>query len=370
MSVLVVAVMLAVTLGFVALRASKTGKPPSVSPSTGATIPPSGSRSTPFTVNSTSILSNGIPFLSYGVTIFGIAGPTWQAGQLLDLQRIAAIAGYWGGNTVRIQVAPPLLASQGATYLAVLRHEVETARTDGLNVIISAQYERTRKILGPDDSTVAFWRTVAPEFASDPHVWFDLFNEPVETSDPKSPDLPTSASWQTWRNGGSGFVGMQTLVDDVRALAPDNLILAEGLKGGKTLGNIGGNELAGSNIVYSVHPYFSLFNRLPSEWDANFGDLATQIPILIGEWGEYQTTRNSCVENAPALVPAFMHYVTAHHVGLIAWALESGNMIRGSNLNDPTAFDPGIPYQCVRTSPGADAQGAGASIRALFAAST
>jgi hypothetical protein len=317
-------------------------------------------------VGITSILLGGRPYLPYGITIFGIASPNWRTGSTQDQEQISAIAGFWGGNTVRIQVAPPLFATEGSAYLSAMRLEVSKSRALGLNVILSAQYERMGAIPGPDASTVAFWKAVAPLFASDSHVWFDLFNEPTESTDPKSVDSPTSANWSTWRNGGGALVGMQQLVDDIRSVAPENLILAEGLKGAKSLENIEGNLLAGSNIVYSVHPYFDPNNRLPSEWDARWGNLTSQIPVLIGEWGQYETSRSSCASNAPVLVPDFLGYVTAHHVGLIAWALAPGNMIRGTNLEDPTAFDSGVPYQCNRANHGPDAQGAGVSIRTLF----
>jgi len=351
-------------------RHTKTSSVPSPSPPQRASPPRSGtgapSTAGAFSVSTTTILEGGEPYRPYGVTIFGLARPQWESGQSDDLQQIAAISGFWKGNSVRIQVAPPLLASQGSSYQSAIQREVSTARADGLNVIISAQYERVGKLRGPDASTVAFWRTIAPLYAGDSHVWFDLFNEPVETSDPRSTAEPSASSWDIWRDGGHGFVGMQTLVDDIRSVDPSNLIVAEGLAGGKTLDGISGHLLTGGSIVYSVHPYFSPTNRTPGQWDANFGDLSSTIPILLGEWGEYQTTRESCVENAPTLVPEFLSYVTAHHFGLIAWALDPGNMIRGTDLEAPTQFDPGVPYQCVPTSPGPAAQGAGASIHELF----
>ncbi len=318
-----------------------------------------------FSTSKTSILYNNSPYVPYGVTIYGLADTKWQVNLASDIAQIKAIAGYWHGNTVRIQVAPDLYNSPPSGYLAAFNQEVSTARKAGLNVIISAQYERTKKIAGPNDTTVSFWKSVALSYAHDPHVWFDLFNEPRYICSGNA--VPASDCWQIWRNGGSGYVGMQTLADTVRASAPNNLILAEGLAGGKTLSGINGYLLSGSNIVYSVHPYFGSMNDTPSLWDSNFGTISSQIPVLVGEWGEYQTNRNSCVADAPTLVPTFLSYLVAHHIGLIAWTLQPGNMIRGTNLEDPTAFDPGVAYQCVAKS-GLDAQGAGADIRALFVA--
>jgi hypothetical protein len=62
-----------------------------------------------------------------------------------------------------------------------------------------------------------------------------------------------------------------------------------------------------------------------------------------------------------------MTYVTDHHIGWIARALDPGKMIRGVNLEDPTAFDPGVPYKCTHPDRALAAHGAGASIQALLA---
>ena len=366
MTVAVVVVAGALAGGLFALHRSSA--PPSPTTTTapgqkGGAVPATGG---PFTVSATSILLNGAPYLPYGVTIYGLSSPDWQSTEQMDLQRIAAIAGFWHGNTVRIQVAPTLEASQGPAYLAAIQHEVATARADGLNVIISAQYERTSKIPGPDAGTVTFWRSIAPLYAADPNVWFDLFNEPTEGTHPRTSSVPTSSNWEVWRNGGGSIVGMQTIVDDIRAVAPQNLIIAEGLKGGKTLAGIGDDLLTGGNIVYSVHPYFGPDNRTPSQWDENFGTPSSQIPVLIGEWGQVESDTRSCVDDAPSLVPEFLAYVTAHHIGLIAWALDPGVMIRGTNLDDPTAFDPGAAYVCGRSDMGSQAQGPGALILSMF----
>jgi endoglucanase len=71
-------------------------------------------------------------------------------------------------------------------------------------------------------------------------VFFDLYNEPrLATDATDSPD----ATWNLWRNGGPStvdgttyqFVGMQALVDRIRATGANNVIVAGGLKADKDL---------------------------------------------------------------------------------------------------------------------------------------
>ena len=325
---------------------------------------PSNSLGSGFSTNGNTMNYLGKAFVPYGVTIYGLSQTTYQNSVASDINQINAISNYWHGNTVRIQIAPDLYNSQTSSFNADLNKEVIVARDDNLNIIISAQYERTNKIAGPDSSTTQFWKSISQNYANDPYVWFDLFNEPRYNCPGNS--LPTSSCWNVWKNGNSNFVGMQALVNSIRSNAPNNLILAEGLAGGKTLDGIDKYLLNGSNIVYSVHPYFGSLNRTQTQWDSNFGTISSKIPVIVGEWGQYETTRGSCVTNAPILVPEFMSYLKSHNIGLIAWTLQPGNMIRGNNLENPTSFDNGVTYQCTKNTNNPNAQGSGTDIRNLF----
>ncbi len=289
----------------------------------------------------------------------------------MDQQEILAIARYWHGNAVRIQVAPPNLFDQrpyDSAYLSAVESEVSTAQSNGLTVILSAQYQRTDDIPMPDGSTLTFWQLFAPVFAHDPGVWFDLFNEPHLGGGNAT---GTSTLWSIWRNGGNGYVGMQQLVDAVRASA-SNIVLAEGIDTAKSLDGLPAAALAGDNIAYAVHPYFAgpQWNT-PASWDQNWGDLTNRYPIVADEWGEYRTSRPSCQTDAATLVPEFLSYLSDHGVGLIAWSFSPGVLVVGTHLDQPTSFAPGTPFVCgggAGAGAGGLTQGSGADVMAYFAA--
>lgn len=312
-----------------------------------------------YTVEGKSIRKAGVPFTPNGITTFGLSRPNWEANVSSDLARIAAIASFWHGNVVRIQIAPPIFLANPPGYVATMKREVRTALRLRLNVILSAQYQSVGYIPGPNASTVSFWRAIARTYRNTQQVWFDLFNEP---------DQP---SWKIWKHGGSGFVGMQTLVDTIRAIAPHNLVIAEGLRQAETLSGVESELLKGSGVVYSVHPYLLPGLQTPQSWDTNWGDLSSRIPILVGEWGEYNERKPQCALDAPQLVPDFLDYLHRHHIGLIAWALVPGVLVRGSSLTEPTQFDPGVPWTCTGgLDPGSGAQGPGGDILRFFEGST
>jgi hypothetical protein len=323
-----------------------------------------------YTVSGNSLLANGQDFRPYGMTVYGLAYPEWQPHVASDEAQIQAIAKVWHGNTIRVQVAPTDLL-QGAGYneafLAAVKQEVQTARNLGLNVILSAQYERTSGIPMPDSSTVAFWKIMAPIYSEDSGVWFDLFNEPDlgGNNTGSNPSL-----WAVWRNGGMGDIGMQQLVDTIRPLAPNNIIVAEGLEKAETLLGLPGAALSGSNIVYAVHPYFdAAFPDDPSFWDENWGDLSSTYPVIVDEWGEFEGNQKNCQTDAPTLVPTFLEYLSSHDIGLVAWSLTAGLFAQKGNLTVPTSFSSNATYTC-RASASGNGEGAGSDLLSYFQANS
>jgi hypothetical protein len=318
------------------------------------------------------LASDGKSFEPFGITVLGLAYKTWKQTLGADEAQINAIATAWHANTVRLQVAPTYLFDKSpldSEYLTALESVVCRATRAGLNVVISAQYQATSDIPMADASTMSFWSTIAAIYANDQHVWFDLFNEPRLFVGSRLLQIDTPAQqWGLWRNGGQGYVGMQALLDTVRTKAPSNIVLAEGTEGGESLTYLPAFMLSGRNVVYAVHPYFNPPFSTPADWSANWGDLASSVAIVVGEWGEYRSTRNECVTDAPTLVPRFLQYLAVRHIGLIAWALRPGVLLRGTSLTEPTSFLPGsIVMTCSGSPEPADIEGIGALVRTYFA---
>jgi len=97
---------------------------------------------------------------------------------------------------------------------------------------------------------------------------FELYNEPH----PNGNSVPNQNIWACWQNGcqitsdGSvqgvcnctpsyPGVGMQTLVNTVRAAGANNLVLVAGTNWGFNLSQLSSFPITGANIVYDTHPY-------------------------------------------------------------------------------------------------------------------
>jgi len=150
----------------------------------------------------------------------------------------------------------------------------------------------------PDDNSVTFWSSVAARYANNPAVLFDLYNEPHD--DP----------WTVWRDGGisgSGFPtpGLQNLLNTVRGVGANNIIVAGGLDWaynltGITSASCGNSPCAltdtssGFGIIYASHiyPWKGSNPWTPADGNNSIA-VAGQYPILIGEFGEGGTTSAS-----------------------------------------------------------------------------
>jgi hypothetical protein len=149
-----------------------------------------------------------------------------------------------------------------------------------------------------------FWSEVATEYRDDPHVLFELFNE------------PHGISWDLWLNGGTmanGSVvhGMQEMYNVVRAAGATNLVLVGGLNWAFELADVPLHRVLGNNIVYVTHPY-NFPGKQPKDWDRAFGALAATDPIIATEFGNYDCTTG--------YYQAFVDYARIHKISWTAWA--------------------------------------------------
>ncbi|QLH81623.1 fibronectin type III domain-containing protein [Halosimplex pelagicum] len=124
-----------------------------------------------------------------------------------------------------------------------------------------------------DDVMTNFWSAVAPEFADDEHVVYELFNEPTQ---------PTmygddEGAWQTWRDAA------QPWVDLVREHAPETPIIIGSPRWTSVTHMAPEYPFEGENLIYAAHIYPD--NGAPSEFDQYYGEPANDVPVVVTEFG-------------------------------------------------------------------------------------
>ena len=196
----------------------------------------------------------------------------------------------WKANAVRLPVSASFWFGRGkgnvvsndlAAYRAIVDEAVKLAAGQGAYLILDLHSYGGIKPFG-----VEFWADAAARYANHPAVLFDLWNE------------PHGITWELWQNGGEKqvidkktratntvqLVGMQTLVDTVRAAGAKNIIVAGGINYALDLrGILDGHALrdpGGRGIVYATH-----FYNWHGNWASNFLVVAERYPLLVGEFG-------------------------------------------------------------------------------------
>ena len=272
----------------------------------------------------------------------------------VDDASVRAIAD-WKANTVRIPLNEECWLGhdnvkpeyRGAAYVDAVKGLVDRVLAHGMTPVVELHWtygQYTGNSAGCSDVhatcqkpmpnaryTPAFWTSVANTFKHDRRIVFDLFNEPY----PDRATTTAAQAWTCWRDGGSscsvkvaeGYVetstaytavGMQTLVNTVRATGAENVLMVGGLGLSGDLSHWLAYKPTDpeGNIVASWHQYN--FATCTSEqcWEDEVGPVMDQVPLIVGEFGMADHFGASCDTNYLDRLWAF---VEGKQQGYMAW---------------------------------------------------
>ncbi|MBK7857729.1 MAG: cellulase family glycosylhydrolase [Archangiaceae bacterium] len=304
------------------------------------------------------LLRNGLPWVPKGLSMIGAltcgsattAFAHWNQNEM-------DVAKAWHADAFRLQVSQPYLDPQDthyqASYLGRVQSMVALAESNGFAVILSMQDQSLACGNAdplPTAGTERAWRRLAPAFASDPWVIYELYNEPDNTAD--------VAGWAAWKDGSTGTVGHQQLLDTVRDAGSRNVVLADGAQKAEVLTGLPRLADPLSMTGYATHPYYmgTATTNTTTFFNTRFGDLRAQAVVVATEWNA-QSGAN-CAATDPMLAPKLVSYVADAGIGLFGWALDlPGTLIQDWSYT-PTNF---VNYSC--STPGG---GAGELLKSSF----
>lgn len=350
-----------------------------------------------------------------------------------DIPKITHTAAPWCGNTVRLQVSQhdvtqnttpdngSCTSKYGQEFLtSALDAEVKAAEAKHLAVVINDQTESdplANEEKDPTKATFTFWNCVTQHkeswgsgrtYAHDPNVIFDIFNEPRA-------DAACAGhgpyNMLLWRNGGQGtcgsnqpaYQGMDAVAYHIRTYDhAANLLWAEGPGAASTLAGMDrGCQPAATclitadlgPVVYAIHhPYVASASQANSStWWDEFGYLVDhpaasgQAPMIAGEWTNFDAANPPpnlangkkyqpyCWPDAPASVHNFLGYLQAIGVGMSAYQLSAGTLLKANgqwtdttNYTDHPWSNSYCTYVGGQTAPRPPLLGAGADILHWF----
>ena len=284
----------------------------------------------------------------------------------------------WHMNAVRICLSNWIYSSDPANYMSLLDQVVKQANQAGLYVILNLHDDdQAGSPYGsgadaPKPESVAFWKTFAAHYASNPMVMFDIYNE------------PHYVDGNAWLNGGgtqtgstgktTTVIGMQALVNAVRSTGARQIIVAGGLKYALLWQKKHGVALYinDPNIVYTKHPYNQVASGTPATWDAMWGYFKGKYPLYAGEWALLPNTtipvqcQGATMAGADKQVNSFLNYMQQNGISWTAWQFDIGHMILDRTSFTPTLLN-STKYPWVCNSPHSLA-GMGAVVKAYLLA--
>lgn len=113
----------------------------------------------------------------------------------------------------------------------------------------------------------SFWKYMAPKFATNPYVMYEIFNEPILPDD-----------WGTFKNTIA-----QPITTLIRSYAPNNIILVGGPYWSSHIAGAATDPVTSNNIVYVAHVYSN--QASVTLWESRYGAVADKFPLFISEWG-------------------------------------------------------------------------------------
>jgi hypothetical protein len=203
----------------------------------------------------------------YPRTVFNGGSPTYSpepfpVGQAAPSTSKVTVTNLSVGDYVS-QVLQPAVdyATSKGLYAIVDFHQIDNATGDGGAASQSGQ------------DAITFWTQIAPVFSNYPNVFYEAFNEPIDTS------AGSSAGWNQ-----AYLAVAQSWVNTIRAGAPNNIIVV-GSPSWSQYPN-GGHALTGSNLVFTAHAYP---NNWPGTGESSFlarvQEAAATAPVFFTEWG-------------------------------------------------------------------------------------
>ena len=207
---------------------------------------------------------------------------------------------------------------EGAAYQSAVAAYVRLLHQHGMAVILTLT-----GLDAPDGLEVApmadatysgtFWSSLASYFKADPGVLFDVYNE------------PNNIDWSCWLNGCSvttsdgsyETIGMQALVDDIRATGATQPIMLGGLDYASDETSWTANLPTDSDnsLVVSFHTYNQSGCDTVTCWQDTVAPLAQVVPVVTGEFGEYDC--------ATSFSDRYMAFADGLNISYLGWAWDA-----------------------------------------------
>ncbi len=191
---------------------------------------------------------------------------------LSQMEKVTVSEEKWNANVLRLPVQVKEWDRIGADkYISgYLDPAVRQCQQSGVYCIIDWHEIGSWKDEKITKKLEDFWKRVAPRYATNTNIIYEIFNEPT------APDDKNEKNLAEWRDT------MQEWVDMIREGAPRTLLLIGSPHWSQIPSFAEQYPLDDRNVSYVMHLYP---NYSAADWDELFGNASRTLPIFITEWG-------------------------------------------------------------------------------------
>ncbi|MBN2736091.1 MAG: cellulase family glycosylhydrolase [Spirochaetales bacterium] len=271
----------------------------------------------PLRVQGTQILdSNGIPFvpksvavvdsLNYTIDDFKYLKKEWK----IDAVRLPYITSRWYYNENK--------DTDREAYLKAFDNYLDWTYELGIYVLLDGWHE------GGDTGNVDFhfenakdgWHILMPRLKDQTHIIWEVYNEPYEIS------------WENW------VPKAEELIDIIMSYEPVvDIFAVAGVTWAQDF-NVRSLQVNRPNVIYSVHPYPHVYNKLwnASAWDNGFGYIVNEgyAPVIVTEYSFNQDNADR-----EGYGEAIIRYLEEKGIGSYTWII--GNW-GGPVFKEPNSY--------------------------------
>ncbi|NUB92766.1 cellulase family glycosylhydrolase [Haloterrigena sp. SYSU A121-1] len=177
----------------------------------------------------------------------------------------------WHARVLRLPITPRSISDAGMDAVVdALDRAVELAAERGVYLLVDYHASERYDTSSIDRRLRSFWDRVAPRYADDAHVLYELFGAPTE------PAAGGLEAWRTWRDRATPWLSR------VRDRAPETPIVVGSPAWSSMTAHAAEEPFDHDGLLYSAHVYPSWD---PRSWEAAFGTPAFDVPVFVTEWG-------------------------------------------------------------------------------------
>lgn len=235
------------------------------------------------------------------------------SGRFWNTKAVTTIARDWGATVVRAAMGIEnggYLANPDAEKARV-KTIVEAAIAEGIYVIIDWHDHNAH---WHKDQAVQFFSEMAENYGSNPHVIFELFNEPIDIS------------WDEVKSYA------ETVIAAIRAKGSKNLVIVGSPQWSQRVDLAANNPIRDDNVAYALH-FYAATHRQELRNTASYA-ISRGVTLFVTEFGVCEASGNGNIDWNES--NRWMDFMAQHQIGWANWSLndkpESASALKpGSN---------------------------------------